>query len=116
MSIEDVLHNKKFKQPKPKSTLKAIDKLIAHYKKYSLDNVPPSYRTAKKWREECPLCAVHVIRDGEKEGECYNCPWYTIDSDGCMSSSFILQTTAQRLARLKRWKKKIQGGIICQLK
>ena len=99
--------SKKFKQPKPKGTLKAIDKLITFYEKYSMFIRPPSYHHIEKG--ECPLCCIYI--KGECQTSCNDCPWYTIEGIGCMDSGYVRHTTKERLLRLRRWKKKIQGGI-----
>lgn len=99
--------SKKFKQPKPKCTLKAIDKLIEHYEKYPMDERPPSYHHVGN--KECPLCCVHII--GASATTCKDCPWTTIEGNICMDNRYMRASARERIARLNRWKKKIQGGI-----
>lgn len=98
--------SKKFKQPKPKMTIKAIDKLIKHYERYAVMDKPPSYQDIHD-AEDCPLCKIHIT----VRGGCCGCPWFNIDDIGCITAGYRSTTTEQRLLRLKRWKKKIQGGM-----
>lgn len=104
--------SKKFKQPKPKRTLKAIDKLIEHYEKYPMDEKPSAYPHIHAGN--CPLCDVHI--SGYQQTSCNDCPWIYIDQQGCSESFYSRDTTITRLSRLNRWKRKIQGGKPCQLK
>ena len=103
--------SKKFKQPKPKSTIKAIDKLIKHYKRYAMTAIPVSYGALRGG--QCPLCVVHTVKNTLAHN-CSACPWGTIDNIYC-ATIFRSQTTKERLTRLYRWKEKI-GGNSCQLK
>lgn len=104
--------SKKFKQPKPKSTLKAIDKLIEYYKGYDMTAIPRNYGVVHLI---CPLCAVHT-GDIYDAPNCTACPWGNIDNVYCEAARFRSRTTKERLLRLYRWKKKIQGDNPCQLK
>ena len=93
--------------------LKAIDKLIEHYSKYEMNEVPPAYNPS----EYCPLCIfLNVIECKCKLEEtketigitCAVCPWIFFDKVYCMDAEYDMDTTAQRLDRLNRWKKRLQ--------
>lgn len=91
-----------------KRFLPAIDKLIAHYKKFNKDEKSRSYYCST--REDCPLCIEKRKKVGVG-GACTLCPWVVFEKKDCGESIFELDTTAQRLARLRRWKRNIKRRI-----
>ena len=84
--------------------LEAIEKLRKHYKKYPLDEVPPTYM--KVVDKPCPLC--------EMADECEYCLWEIYEGMHCTAwdrpngISFAFGLTQERLDRLDRWERKIR--------
>ena len=78
----------------------AIGKLRRHYKKYPLDEIPPSYLISTG--KGCPLCGV-------AKG-CLGCLWVKFEGASCMTMVFSFDTTQQRLDRLDRWEARILKG------
>ena len=87
--------------------LKAIDKLIDHYSKYEMYEVPLQYHWATN--EYCPLC-VFGESLSDKIYKCYACPWVFFDGHDCQTPDFNFDnyTTKERLDRLQGWKKRLQ--------
>jgi len=86
--------------------LEAIGKLGEHYKKYELDQIPPSYRRGTG--KLCPLCEAdnNIKRPGIKT--CESCLWPKFEDGYCGSKNWARHLTLQRLDRLDRWERLIK--------
>ena len=92
--------------------LKAIDKLIDHYSDYGLEDIPPQYEDVED-NGCCPLCdfrdEIHYRRTKlSPRNTCEICPWGFFEKQWCYFTSYSRDTTADRLDRLNRWKKRLE--------
>ena len=91
--------------------LEAIAELREHYENYPADEIPLSY--TKVMRRRCSLCRVahslHNLLSG-----CNDCLWEKYEGRHCAARrppniSYHLHTARERLDRLDRWEKRIEG-------
>ena len=85
-------------------TIRAINKLLKYYKKGVPAKVPVSYGNIPY--KKCPLCVLF----GRAGDGCEQCPWIAIDHIHCMNAKYAQQPAWHRIARLERWKTKLQTG------
>jgi len=86
--------------------LDAIGKLRKHYEQYELDQIPPSYED--KFYLDCPLCEV-VKSIYNFKWLCTPCLWVKFEGSNCISKPYENDLTFQRLDRLDRWEKLLEG-------
>ncbi len=95
------LHKKRLKNYLP-----AIKELIKHYKSFRwykpLGGLVP-----------CPLCteadnSIHMT----KKCTANRCPWVVFTGEPCFEQSFHGHSRWRRIARLKKWKRKIEEGVV----
>jgi len=96
--------------------LGAIDTLIEYYKEAEEDEIPESYGITHH-PQPCPLCETkHRIAEDE-DLDCLTCPWVRFEGHNCEDRgldknyrAFEDYPAGDRLKRLRRWKRKLEGS------
>ena len=92
-----------------KALIGAIKELILFYRTFPQKEIPPSYYTTTG--KACPLCAYSIGKcESLDEFKCLRCPWLRFERKTCtMGPTFVLETAEERLNRLHRWLRIIEG-------